>query len=320
MSMKKFSIAILIISLISNALCGCGSAPEKTDAEVSIVTTIFPEYDWTANVLGKCSSDIDLKLLCANGVDMHSYQPTVSDMVAISNCDLFIYVGGESDEWATEALKSATNKNMIVLNLMEVLGSSVKEEEIREGMEAEEEKKETEYDEHIWLSLKNAKACVEAICDALIKIDAEHTDTYESNAESYISELNKLDEEYQTAVANAPRKTLLFGDRFPFRYLADDYDLSYYAAFPGCSAESEASFETITFLASKVCELELTYVLKLEGSDGRIAEAIISASEKAAQVAEMNSMQAVTAEEIESGATYLDIMNKNLETIKTVLN
>lgn len=319
MSMKKLFITILIISLISCAICGCGNAPEKNDADISIVATIFPEYDWAANVLGGMTSDVDLKLLCANGVDMHSYQPTVSDMVQISDCDLFIYVGGESDAWAAEALETATNKKMIVLNLMDILGTSVKEEEITEGMEAEAEE-ETEYDEHIWLSLKNAKVCALAIRDALIKIDAEHADIYKGNAESYISELDKLDRAYEDAAASAARKTMLFGDRFPFRYLADDYGLSYYAAFPGCSAESEASFETITYLASKVSELNLPYVLKLEGSDGKIAEAIISASGESAQVAEMNSMQAVTADEIKSGATYLGIMNNNLETIKTVLN
>ncbi len=198
-------------------------------------------------------------MLLDDGVDLHSYQPTAEDLEKIASCDLFIYVGGESDEWVEDALKSKTNKNRVEINLMDALGDSVKEEEEVEGMQSEDEhehegeeaeSEEPEQDEHIWLSLRNAEVCTQAIADQLKKLDPSNKTEYEDNATAYKEELTGLDKEYQDTVEHAKRKTLLFADRFPFRYLADDYGLKYYAAFKGCSAETEASFKTITFLAN----------------------------------------------------------------------
>ena len=240
----------------------------------------------------------------------------------MSTCDLFVYVGGESDEWVDDVLQSAQNPNLVAVNLLEVLGNAVKEEELVEGMEEEEEEAEegVEYDEHVWLSLKNAQILVNAIANSIAKIDAAHADVYKSNAEAYAKLLSELNTKYEEAANGAECKTVLFGDRFPFRYMFDDYGLEYYAAFAGCSAESEASFETITFLAKKVDELGLHSVMTIEGTDHSIAETIIQNTESKDQtVLEMNSMQSVTASDVKNGADYLAIMEKNLSSLEQAL-
>ena len=303
----------------------CSNDVRSDSDKIQIVTTIFPEYDWVMNVLGDQSSNAEVTMLLDNGVDLHSFQPTAEDIMRISECDLFIYVGGESDEWVEDALAEAVNKDMVVINLLDELGNSVKEEEIVEGMQGEEEEEcgeeETEYDEHVWLSLKNAEVLVESISSALKTIDPDNASVYEANAASYIYELEALDEEYSSVVSSASCDTLLFGDRFPFRYLVDDYGLNYYAAFVGCSAETEASFETIIFLSGKVDELSLGSVLTIEGTDHSIAETIVSNTEsKDQQILTMDSMQSVTASDVEAGVTYLSIMSGNLEVLKEALN
>ena len=273
--MKKTIALLMITMMLICSLNACASpAGTSGDDKISIVTTIFPEYDWVMNILGNNPANAEVTLLLDNGVDLHSYQPTADDIMKIATCDMFIYVGGESDRWVEDALSEAVNKDMVVINLLEVLGDSVKEEEVVEGMQ-EEDEDETEYDEHVWLSLKNAVICTEAISHALQdKVDPENYITYAENAAEYTRKLFTLDREYEETIANASGDTLLFGDRFPFRYLTDDYDLNYYAAFAGCSAETEASFETVTFLSGKVDELNLGCILTIETSDGKIAETI----------------------------------------------
>lgn len=316
MKICRFTALLLTVLLLAALLSACGAPESGEEGKLRIVATVFPEYDWVRSVLGERERETELTLLLDNGVDLHSYQPTAADIIRLSECDLFLCVGGESDEWVEDALKEATNENMVVLNLMDVLGSAVREEEVKEGMEAEPECGEEdgiEYDEHVWLSLRNAAVIVGAIRDALIGLDAEHAEEYSANAAAYLEELDALDGRYRAAVEAAPCRTLLFGDRFPFRYLTDDYGLDYYAAFVGCSAESEASFETVTFLADKLDELDLTAVLTLEGSDGKLAETVVAASAgKSARILTVDSMQSTTAEDIRSGATYLSIMEMNL--------
>ena len=276
-------------------------------------------------ILGDKADHAEVTMLLDNGVDLHSYQPTADDIIKISDCDLFIYVGGESDGWVEDALKEATNKEMQVINLLDVLGEQVKEEEVVEGMEAEEEESEDEnepeYDEHVWLSLKNAETLCNAITDALEEIDPANKDAYAANAASYLEKLAALDGEYQTVADNAARKTVLFGDRFPFRYLVDDYGLSYYAAFTGCSAETEASFETISFLAGKVDELRLPCVLTIEGAQHKIAETIVqNTAEKNQSILTLDSMQSTTSTDVANGTTYLSVMESNLDVLKQALN
>lgn len=308
-----------------------GSETQTLPKKLSIVTTIFPEYDWIMNLLGEQAANAEIAMLLDNGVDLHSYQPTVDDIVKISSCDLFVHVGGESDEWVEDALAEATNKEMIVINLMEALGDKIKEEELVEGMEAghdhheddhedHHEDDEREYDEHVWLSLKHAGTLCEAICEALCRMDPANADSYRENLTSYKERLSALDADYQRAVHDAAARTVLFGDRFPFRYLVDDYGLAYYAAFVGCSAETEASFETIVFLANKVDELGLNAVCQIESADGAIARTIIENTQrKNQQILTMNSMQSTTSQDVEKGASYLTIMEQNLDVLKRAL-
>lgn len=299
------------------------SSSSESDNKLKIVATIFPEYDWTREILGDRLKDVDLTLLLDNGTDLHSFQPAVKDIMRVSSCDLLIYVGGESDQWIEDALKSAANPDMKTINLMETLKDFIKEEETVEGMQEKHhshEEDEKEYDEHVWTSLRNASAAAEVIADTLAELDPENSDIYKENLRSYQGKLSSLDNEYQKTVDQSTHKTLLFADRFPFRYLVDDYGISYYAAFSGCSAESEASFKTITFLAEKVDELGLKEVFTIEKSDDRIAETVIeNTRDKDQKVAVLNSMQSITSEEIADGTTYLSIMEDNLKVLKAAL-
>ena len=321
--MKKILALLLALWIPAAVLSGC--APQDDSAasnKLNIVTTIFPAYDWVREILGDETDRAEITTLLDSGVDLHSYQPTVDDIVKISDCDLFLYVGGESDGWVDDALKNAPNKERKVIRLLDVLGDSAKAEETVEGMQEEEHdhEEEAEYDEHIWLSLKNAQMLVAAISKALQESDPARKDTYAANAAAYAEKLSALDGEYRAAVDSGKYKTLLFGDRFPFRYLADDYGLDYYAAFPGCSAETEASFETVSFLAGKMDALGLPCVLTIEGTQHKIAETIVqNTAQKNQQILTMDSMQAVTANDAASGVSYLSIMEKNLSVLKKAL-
>ena len=327
--MKKITALLLALFMLVGALAGCGKQNDTNQTDkLSIVTTLFPEYDWVREILGEKADNAEITMLLDNGVDLHSYQPTADDIVKISDCDLFIYVGGESDEWVEDALRNAANGNMKVINLLEVLGDSVKTEEIVEGMQeaehehedAEEHEHEEEADEHVWLSLKNAKMLVRVISKALQELDPDSKDIYAANADAYVKKLSALDAEYQAAVDAASNKTILFGDRFPFRYLVDDYGLHYYAAFVGCSTETEAGFETISFLAKRVDEWKLPCVLTIEGAQHKIAETVVrNTTAKNQRVLTMDSMQSTTSKDVKNGTTYLSVMEKNLSVLKEAL-
>ena len=344
--MKRIISIILVFLLLATVVTGCTQTANQDNAsaekKLSVVCTIFPQYDWAREILGSKADNIDLTLLMDSGVDLHNYQPSVDDIVKISTCDLFIYVGGESDEWVDAVLTEASNPNMIVINLLDALGDSVKTEEIIEGMEEDHDHddhkdddhkdddnddghdhdhaEEAVYDEHVWLSLKNAEVFCSVIADALSLLDAGNAGEYERNLASYTEKLSALDAEYQTAVNAASVGTLLFGDRFPFRYFADSYGLSYHAAFPGCSAETEASFETVIFLAGKADELGLHTIMVTESTDQSIAKTIINnTTDKNQQILALDSMQSVKASDVNSGTTYLSIMESNLNVLKEAL-
>ena len=499
--MKKRISIILAVVMALLCLAACGQNKSKYSSKndkIKVVTTIFPEYDWVREIAGE-NSNVDITMLLDNGVDLHSYQPTAEDIMKISSCDMFIYVGGESDEWVEDALKESVNKNMKVINLLDVLKDTVKTEEAMPGMQSEEghnhgyshfddsdvqdrsltdwsgewqsvypyiengdldevmerkaesgdktaeeykkyyetgyktdvekmsingeegtmeftkngvtskakyeykgykiydyssgnrgvcyffesvdnasdapkyvqfsdhgispskaehyhiyagndsfdalseemdnwptyypagmtsieikedmlEHEEKEYDEHVWLSLRNAEKLCDAIADSLCDIDSENKNVYSTNAAVYKNKLKELDDQYRNVVKNSTNKTLLFGDRFPFRYMVDDYGLKYYAAFAGCSAESEASFETISFLAKKVDELGLKNVMTIEKSDKKIANTIISNTKnKNQKIFELNSLQSTTSKDVKNGVTYLSVMKSNLNVLKEAL-
>lgn len=340
--MKNRIFGLVMASVLTvSAFCGCGASRTAADSDqkggsvpqnaanaaaYSIVCTTFPQYDWIRNIIGDDFDKFQLTMLLDQGTDLHSYQPTAEDIAKIADADMFVYVGGESDGWVDSALKEATNKNMKVVNMLDALGTAVKVEEVVPGMQAEEkeeieEGEGPENDEHVWLSLRNAVTLTDVLSENIQEIDPANKEDYVENAGKYVDKLNDLDGRYALTISKGKRQAILFGDRFPFRYMADDYGLTYYAAFVGCSAESEASFETITFLAHKVDELKLPVILTIEGADHNIAESIKNATKsKNQEILTMNSMQSVTAEAVADGETYLNIMEDNLNVLSQALN
>ena len=351
--MKKLTIIATLFALLT-LFVACGSDTDKkvsekatSEKKVTVVATIYPQYAWLKEILGNHAESMGLTLLIKNGMDLHSYKPSAADIATIAKADMVVYVGGESDEWIGKALEATPNEKRVIVNLLEALGDRVKEEEIVEGMQAEEEEQsdsastslradgeaiqneghehhhheeEVENDEHVWLSLKNAEILVNALAQAVSKLDTVNANEYSANAAAYVAKINELDESYRVMVAGATHKTVLFGDRFPFRYLVDDYGIKYYAAFVGCSAESEASFETVAFLANKMDSLALPAIFSIDGSDAKIAQAVLAASKKSkeAQVLTLNSMQSIKAAQMDS-LDYLGMMRENMEVLKKAL-
>lgn len=335
-SIKLYSTALAAV-LVGTTLAGCAASAPADNGKLQIVTTLYPQYNWVQEILGDNPAGVELTPLLDSGADMHSYQPTAAAMLTVSDCDLFVYTGGTSDSWVADALKQGTNPDRAALNLLDVLGERAKEEELVEGMQGEgddhdhgetpvdgaeaEHEEEIEYDEHIWLSLKNADLLCAALAEQIAALDPENAALYAANADTYRAKLRALDAEYAAAVAAAPQSTLLFGDRFPFRYLVEDYDLNYYAAFVGCSAETEASFETVRFLAGKLGELDLHHVCVLESSDSKLAHTIIDNSGVAdADIVTFDSMQSATTADAAGHGDYLRRMQANLTALQTALS
>jgi len=319
--------ACALLALTPLASCGSIASAQKSNSKPHIVCTIFPEYDWVNQILGSHADDFEVTYLLSNGSDLHNFQPSIDDIAKISTCDLFIYTGGESDKWAEDAVKNSPNANMKTISLLHTLGDSVKEEELKEGMqeceneEGEEHGDEPEYDEHVWLSLENAETICKEITLQICSIDSENSDEYQENSSEYINKLSELDSNYRAELGSLKNTTLIFADRFPFRYLTDEYGLDYFSAFAGCSAETQASFETITFLAQKADLTNADTIFTIEGSDNSIANAVINATEKKNQkIVSLNSIQSVSQAQIDSGATYLSIMEQNLNKLKEALD
>ena len=337
---------------------------DKADDEISVVTNIYPSYDWVKEIAK--DTNVTVKNLTDKGINLHNFEPSAEDITSIKNANLFVYVGGESDEWAPDAIKESPN--VTAINMMEVLKDNIKPEEVVEGMEDEDHDHdhdedeqdeddhdedehdedehdedehdededehdededehdehhhhhhdEVEMDEHVWLSLKNAKLVCNEICENLKKLSPKYADKFDENLKAYIEKLDALDKKYFEELSNQKFDTVLFGDRFPFRYLVDDYNLKYYAAFVGCSQESEASFETIVFLANKVDELGLNSIFTLSDSDHKIAETIKENTKtKTQKIRVLNSLESVSSSD---NTSYLEIMEENLDTLKAGLN
>jgi zinc transport system substrate-binding protein len=319
-------------------LAGCGVVDVgaiNDEDKLNIVCTTFPQYDWVSNIIKGNEDNINLTLLMDKGGDLHNFQPSALDIARVSGCDVFIYVGGESDTWVKDALEEAVNPDLVAVNMMEALeenGNLYEEEDVWDEIASFEYKRiqetghshdgddENEYDEHIWLSLRNAAILNEYICEVLSVADADNATLYRSNCDKYISELSSLDSEYMDVVEQSDNDTLLFADRFAFRYMIEDYGLNYYAAFEGCSAETEASFNTVAYLADKFSELDINAVVILDGSSDRLAQVIIENSNNTdGQIVVFNSMQSVSKNDIENGVTYLSVMRDNLSALKLAL-
>ena len=306
-----------VAAAIGMAFCLMPTPADESDDKINIVTTIFPAYDWLEQILGEETEHVSLRLL-TDGTDIHSFQPSAQDIVEISESDLFIYVGGESDAWVGDVLKDAPGEERIDISLVDVLGDAAREEETVPGMQEEETEDGDENvpDEHVWLSLKNAALFAGAIDEALCRLDPEHADVYDANTKAYTDQLDGLDRRFEEAAAEAPLRTLVFADRFPFLYLMKDYGLDYYAAFSGCSSETEASFETVIFLADKVDELGTNVILTIDGGDQSLAKTVRDAAgSKSLDIQVMNSMQSAPAKE----DTYLSVMEQNLDILIKVM-
>ena len=309
--MKRLLALILCLALCAGLCAGCGGEKES-GARVSVVTTCFALYDWARNVAGDADG-VEITWLMDSGVDPHSFQPAVDDLLAVANSDVFVFVGGESDQWTADAVEGMTKPDAQAVNLLEALGDAAVAEEDDPGAK----------DEHVWMSIRNAQTCVDCICAALCKADPQNDDVYQMNAADYKNALQTLDGEYADAVAAAEKHAIVVADRFPFAYLAADYDLDYRAAFPGCSAESEASFQTVLHLAQYTIEEGLPVVLVTENGDGAVAEAVAETVEENTgeepPVRTLDSLQSVTAEIAADGVTYLSLMQQNLDVLKEAL-
>ena len=332
---RKVSIITALILCVA-FITGCsgqeaqrqGGSQQEEAQRISIICTIFPHYDWVRQIIGEENIHrFEVTFLISSGVDLHNFNPSVPDMTRIITSDAFIYVGGHSDNWVEDVMRRA-NPDMATLNLMEVLVETLGEHDLLEGFcdvdcdddHDRDHHEEPHADEHVWLSLRRAKILCEAIADLLTELDPENAHIYRENADEYIAGLSELDDEYRAAVDAANVTTLVIADRFPFGYMMDDYGLDYYAAFQGCSAESEASFVTIISLANRLNQLGLDVVLVTESSDQSIARTVINSTDAGNQrILVLHAAHSVTVAQAGTGVTYLSIMENNLEVLKEAM-
>ena len=314
-NIKKIFVFVVAVFMIVS-LTGCDKLNKK-DNKLTIITTSFPGYDF-ARAITKNSDDVEVKMLLKPGAEMHDFEPTPQDIKNIKKSDIFIYVGGDSDEWIEDVLNNIDTKKTKVIKLMDLVNT--KEEEHVEGMETEEEEEEeeVEYDEHVWTSPINAIEITTKLKNEIVKLDNKNKTLYEENTTDYVNKLTDIDTEIKDVVENAKRKEIIFGDRFPLRYFADEYGLTYYAAFPGCSEQTEASAKTISFLIDKVKEDNIPVIFHIELSSGKIANTI--SKETGAKVLEFNAAHNISQKDFDAGVTYVDIMKKNIKVLKEALN
>jgi zinc transport system substrate-binding protein len=314
---KVFKIMVVLVMVFSIVgLTGCNKN-DKND-KLTIITTSFPGYDF-ARAITKDNNNVEVKMLLKPGAEMHDFEPTPQDIKDIKNSDIFIYVGGDSDEWIEDVLDNIDTDKTKIVKLMDLVDTVP--EDVIEGMEEHEEgeeEEEVEYDEHVWTSPINAITITNKLKDEVVKIDNDNKELYEKNASNYVNELTDIDNEIKDIVKNGKRKEIVFGDRFPLRYFVDSYGLSYYAAFPGCSEQTEASAKTISFLINKVKEDKIPVVFHIELSKGKIANAI--AKETGIKVLEFKTAHNISQKDFDAGVTYVDIMKDNIKVLKEALN
>ncbi len=343
--LKSIGIAlVLCLSLLS----GCAKPVQMADKDENVILcTTFAAYDWVREILGDTDT-FTCRMLVDNGVDLHSYQPSAQDIMKIANCRMLVYVGGESDTWVSDALVESGNENIVAISLLDLVGDRALNEVELEGVEghhhhdhddedhdhdehgheaeitdydehgheAETTDHDDHYDEHVWLSLKNAIVCTETLADAITKLDSGNSQKYAANAKAYTGELEALDADYQTMRDTATQTTILIGDRFPFLYLAEDYDIHYFAAYSGCSADVEASVHTVTYLAEKLQEYQLPAIYVVDNGTDSLARTIAESADMTPEILHLSSMQSVTKDDIEKGCTYLSYMEENLQMLK----
>ena len=314
--MKRFISLILIAILLTALPMGCSRQKNiGSGGKISVITTIFAPYDFARAIAG---DKADVVMLLPPASESHSFEPAPQDIIKVQNCDVFIYVGGESDAWVGNILSSVDIGNMKIVTLMDCV--EMVEEEIVEGMEEEKDadgKEGVEYDEHVWTSPRNAKLIVQKISDAICEADVSNAPVYRQNTAAYLEKLDVLDAAFTAVVNQAARKTIVFGDRFPFRYFADAYGLKYFAAFPGCSTETEPSAQTVAFLIDKIKAEHIPVVFHIELSNRKMADTI--SEETGAKVLLLHACHNVSRDDFINGVTYIELMTRNVEALKEAL-
>lgn len=325
----------IVLSLFLTLLSGCTGPTTAEQDENVILCTTFAAYDWVREILGDTDT-FTCRMLVDNGVDLHSYQPSAQDIMKIADCRMLVYVGGESDTWVSDALAESGNEDIIAISLLDLVGDRALNEVELEGVEghhhhdhdnedhdhdehgheAEITDHDDHYDEHVWLSLKNAIVCTETLADAITKLDSCNSKKYAANAKAYTGKLEALDADYQTMRDTATQTTILIGDRFPFLYLTEDYDIHYFAAYSGCSADVEASVHTVTYLTEKLQEYKLSAIYVVDNGTDSLARTIAETADMTPEILHLSSMQSVTKEDIQKGCTYLSYMEENLQMLK----
>ncbi len=311
--LKKILSLLLIAVVFLLSLSACANTTPKDDGKLNVVATIFPQYDFARQI---AKEKANIHMLIPPAGEVHTYEPTPQDIIRIEEADLFLYIGGESDSWVDSILDSVDTQKTKIIRLIDYV-TTVNEETV-EGMETDNDDGETEIDEHIWTSPQNAIKMVNVISETVCQADKQNAEFYRTNTENYIRQLNELDQQFKEVVDKATRKELIFGDRFPLRYFTEAYHLDYYAAFPGCSSETEPSASTIAFLTDKVRKDNIPIILKIELSNPAVAETI--AKETNTKVMTFYSCHNLSKEDFDNGETYLSLMTKNVTTLKTVLN
>jgi len=316
--MRKISAFLIVLSLIFTTL-GCSSqethsSPQKEDDGVlKIVATNFPPYDFARQI---AKDNAEITMILNAGGESHSYEPTLEDIAAIQNCDIFIYSGGDSDSWGEKILKSCDTSDITVIRMLDLVQPLYLHHENEDEVENHTHEGETP-DEHVWTSPKNAIKIVEAISQAAAKADKAHQNEYKNNASTYIAELQKLDGSFKEAVENSKRKSIIFADRFPFLYFSQEYGLEHFEALEGCTSDTEPTLSSINSLIQKVKSDNIPAVFYIEFSSGTIADKICDAT--GAEKLLFHSCHSVSQEELKEGETYLSLMEGNLERLKKAL-
>ncbi len=317
MYLRKIMILCIITCILM--LSGCSSIDNsmQNNTRISIVTTVFPPYDFAKHIVGE-TEGVSVTQILKPGMESHTFDPSPADMLSVQNCDVFIYTGGESDEWVNTILKSIENSDMIVIKMMDIVDALIEKEELHDDMhEHEYDNSLFLYDEHVWTSPINAMILVEHIADVLCDLDPSNADTYQENSRLYLSDLTALDILLKSITSTAVRDTIVFGDRFPFRYLCDAYGICYRSAFPGCATETEPSAAVMAELIDYIKQNSIPLVFTIEMSNGRVAQAI--AEETDAGIAVMHSCHNRTADEYQRDVSYLELMYQNAEALSIAL-
>lgn len=320
--MKKRFLLVLICVFSALLMCACTSDTTSDDGKINIVCTEFPQYDWTKSIV-QDSENVNLILLNTKGTDMHSFEPSADDIIKVAESDILILIGGEGDKWALDAVSD--NKKTTVINLLDLLkeneehGVLAEHDHIASCDHSHEDAHESA-DEHVWMSIKNADFFIRKICEVLYEKDPQNAGFYKGSQKEIIGQLGELDYDFSQAIGEYEHPVIVVADRFPFKYLTDEYGIECFAAFPGCSADTDASPDTIIKLSKAVDEHNLKYIAVTENTSGKTAQAVINnTGNKNQQTVVIDSMQSVSLKDIENGATYIGIMKQNFEAMKKLL-